>query len=295
MPSMVQTVAIPLAVATVAVAGTAVYFTSRTSPASPQPAPVAAPAPPAALAPAPAPQPAPQPAPVAATTAPEPPPPPAFVPGNTPAQPVASAPAQTADTAQAAMPFAMPPTTTFNPVTQPYSLMRDSAAYVAATTDAPQMYPLKSGTAVEAVARSADDKWIIALTENGQAAYLPTADLGPYDPRLTPAPDLPGSVSGVTQVVDTATLTVNGQTVQLAGIKGESGIYAAQLQALINAQGGQVTCTLQGAAYVCTLANGVDIARAGLYNGGAQLGDDASADYRAQAASAQAARRGIWR
>jgi hypothetical protein len=193
------------------------------------------------------------------------------------------------------MPFAMPPTTTFNPVTQPYSLMRDSAAYVAATTDAPQMYPLKSGTAVEAVARSADDKWVIALTENGQAAYLPTADLGPYDPRLAPAPDLPDTVAGVTQVVDTATLTVNGQTVQLFGIKGESGIYAAQLQALINTQGGQVKCTLQGQAYTCMLANGVDVARAGLYNGGARLSDDASSDYQAQAAAAQAAHRGIWR
>jgi endonuclease YncB( thermonuclease family) len=243
-----------------------------------------------------------------AAKAPEPPPAPAFVPGNAPPQPAAGGAVQTADNAplqsaagappqpdEAAAPFAMPPTTSFNPVSQPYSLMRDSAAYVAATPDAPQMYPLKAGTAINAVAQSADNKWVIALTENGQAAYLQSADLGPYDPRLAPAPDLPGSVAGVTQVVDTATLTVDGQNVPLDGIKGESGIYAAKLQAMINSQGGQVKCALQGQAYTCTLPDGTDIARAGLFNGGAQLADDASNDYRAQAASAQAAHRGIWR
>jgi endonuclease YncB( thermonuclease family) len=96
-------------------------------------------------------------------------------------------------------------------------------------------------------------------------------------------------------VVDTGNLVVNGQPVKLAGISGEGGIYAAQLQTMINSQGAQVQCTLQGSAYVCTLGNGLDIARTALWNGGADLASDASDDYRAQADAARAAHKGIWR
>jgi hypothetical protein len=189
---------------------------------------------------------------------------------------------------------AAPVTTDFTPQTQAYSLVRDSAAYVAATPDAPQMYPLRAGTPVSTVARSADNKWVIALTETGQAAFLPAVDLGPYNPNLTPAPELPPTVSGVAQVVDTADLVVDGQPVKLAGITGQGGIYAAQLQSMISAQGAQVQCTLQGNAYVCMLPNGLDIARTALWNGGADVAIDASDDYRAQADAARAARKGIW-
>jgi hypothetical protein len=298
MASTLQTVAIPLAVAIVAVGGTAVYFTTRPAPGpASQPAPATvqmAPAAPAPAAPAPA-------------AAPEPPPAPAFVPGKTAAAPTPAPsasppPAETAQASGQTAPadtgaFAIPPTTAFNPVSTAYSLVRDSAAYVAATPDAPQMYPLRAGTPVAASAASADGKWVIALTENGQAAFLQTADLGPYDPRLAPADagDAPATIQGVTQVVDTATLTVNGQTVHLAGIKGEGGIYAAKLQSMINGRGGQVKCAAQGGGYQCSTPDGTDIARAGLWNGGAELADGASDDYRAQVTAAQAGHRGIWR
>jgi hypothetical protein len=253
----------------------------------------------------------PAPAPVAAKTAPEPPPAPAFVAGTsttapapapapaaTPApasQPAVAEAMQPPPTAPAEAPPPAPVTTSFTPQPKAYSLVRDSAAYVAATLDSPQMYPLRAGTAVSAVARSTDDKWVIALTETGQAAFLPATDLGPYDPRLAPAPELPASVSGITRVVDTANLVVNGQPVQLAGITGEGGIYAAQLQGLISSQGDEVSCTLQGTTYLCTLRNGLDIARTALYNGGADLANDATDDYRAQAAAARAAHKGIWK
>ena len=83
-----------------------------------------------------------------------------------------------------AQPVAAPatPVLAFDPLVQRFSLLRDSAAYVAASTAAPQMYPLKSGTPLVSAAKSRDGAWIIATTEDGQAAYLPAADLGPYDP-----------------------------------------------------------------------------------------------------------------
>ncbi len=191
----------------------------------------------------------------------------------------------------------MQPTQTldFVALVQPFTLIRDSAAYVSASLAAPQMYPLRAGTPVMSAARSRDGSWIIALTEDGRAAYLPAADLGPYDPSRAPRPDLPPTVAGEAQVVDTATLILNGQRLSLAGVEGEGGDYARQLQSLIDSQGRVVSCALQARGYLCTLPNGMDIARAALYNGAARADDDASDDYRQQAEAARAARRGLWR
>jgi hypothetical protein len=183
----------------------------------------------------------------------------------------------------------------FGSLIQPFSLARDSAAYVAATVDAPQMYPLKAGTPFKSVEKSKDGKWVIALTADGQAAYLPAADVGPYDAQQAKQLELPPSITGDATVIDTANLTVDGQTVTLGGIKGETGDYADQLQALIDAQGKQVNCTLKGQAYDCVLPNGLDIARVSLYNGAAEPADDASDDYRKQADAAKEAHKGIWK
>ena len=183
----------------------------------------------------------------------------------------------------------------FVSLVQPFSVLRDSAAYVAASPDAPQMYPLRAGAALMSTEKSKDGKWVVALTEDGQAAYLPTADLGPYNPAMTVQSELPASVTGPASVVDTGTLQVGDQKVALAGVKGVSGEYAYDLQKLINAQGPQVSCGLRGQAYLCTLPTGLDIARAALFNGAADVTDDASDDYRQQAAAARAGHRGIWK
>ncbi len=182
----------------------------------------------------------------------------------------------------------------FVSLVQPFSVLRDSAAYVAASPDAPQMYPLRAGAALMSTEKSKDGKWVVALTEDGQAAYLPVADLGPYNPAMTVQSELPASVSGTAMVLDTGTLQVGDQKLPLGGVKGVTGEYADVLQKFINANGGQVSCALHGQAYLCTLPTGLDIARATLYNGGADVTDDASEDYRQQAATAKAARRGIW-
>jgi endonuclease YncB( thermonuclease family) len=100
---------------------------------------------------------------------------------------------------------------------------------------------------------------------------------------------------GPAQVVDTGTLSINGEQVVLAGIIGKSGTYAAQLQSLIDSQGPAVSCTLQRQGYLCLLPSKLDIARAALFNGAGEPSADASDDYRQQAQAARAAHRGIWR
>ncbi len=178
---------------------------------------------------------------------------------------------------------------------QQYTLTRDSAAYVGASLQAPQMYPLKAGTGLISAAKSPDGAWIAALTANGATAFLPTADLGPYDPHSEPQLNLPATVSGTAKVSDTATVSVDGKLLALAGVVAETGQAADDMQSAIDAQGGTLNCKLQTDAYQCFLANGEDLARDALFNGGADVAADASADYKAQADAAKAAHRGRWK
>ena len=187
------------------------------------------------------------------------------------------------------------PTVVFESKLRPFSLVRDSAAYAAATLSAPQLYALKAGTPVESVEASKDGQWIIAMTEDGQAAFLPTVDLGPYDPSKSPQPEMPVTISGVASVVDTGTLKISGQIVPLDGVKGEAGMYGRQLQDMIRSQGMQVRCELKDQGYRCLLPNGMDIARVAIFNGAAEPADDANADYQSQARAAEDAHRGMWK
>lgn len=189
------------------------------------------------------------------------------------------------------------PTLGFEAHVDRYSLARDDAAYVAASLQAPQLYPLARGTPVVSASRSVDGAWIIVLTEDGQAAYVPMAALGPFDPAANPlaAGAAAAPVLGDAEVLDTATLSVAGQQVALAGISGVAGELAGKLQQSIRSHGGAVQCVASsGGGYLCTLPDGVDVARLALFNGAARPGEDASADYRAQAEAARAARRGLW-
>ncbi len=206
------------------------------------------------------------------------------------AQPV---PAETAATPASAP---LPTPISFVPLVQDFSLVRDSAAYVAADQNAPQLYPLKSGTPLVSAARSPDGTWTVAMTADGRAAFIPTADIGPYDPRLTPQPQLPQTVSGTPDVIDTGTLMIDGQTIPLAGVIGHKGEVADRMQMMIKEQGPQVNCTLQqGTSYICTLPGGADVGRFALFNGAAEVANDASQDYRDQAEAGRAAHRGIWK
>ncbi len=193
-------------------------------------------------------------------------------------------------------PAAEPATVAFLPLVQDFSAVRDTAAFVSASQDAPQFYPLKSGTPLVSAARSPDGAWIVAMTEDGRAAFIPSTDLGPYDASRAPQPALPQTVSGTAEVMDTATLLIDGQTVPLAGLIGRKGDLAAKMQNWIAAQGNAVSCTRQLAgAYGCTVGPDLDVGRFAVFNGAAEAGPDASDDYREQGAAARAARRGMWK
>jgi endonuclease YncB( thermonuclease family) len=186
-------------------------------------------------------------------------------------------------------------TVDFTPSSAEFTIAKPTAAYVSASPDSPKMYALPPGIGVRATEQSKDGKWLIALTEDGQAAFLPATDLGPYQPNAADAvPSLPETVAGGATVIDTATLSVEGQRIPLFGVTGEAGALADQLQDLLNANGARVTCRLQVESYRCQLPNGIDIARVALYNGAARPGPDASDDYRQQAAAAAAQHKGVW-
>jgi hypothetical protein len=196
----------------------------------------------------------------------------------------------------------------FVPIAIVYTTGKQAPVFVEPNAGAPQRYQLAAGTSVPAILRSTDGAWILAATEDGEPAYLRTADLGdareglpamvpatamPTGPAAQPA-DLPEVVDGPARVLTTASLEVDGHSVTLAGITGEADAYAQQLQALIDSKGGAVHCTRHDQAYVCVLRSGIDIALSALYNGGARANADAPATYQSQAKAAQAAGRGLW-
>jgi hypothetical protein len=293
MSETLRNLAIVGGVAILAAGGTTLYFENVQHQPSTH---VEAPPPPAANPQPAAPSPAPADMVTAATPAA-----PQSAPADLDALPApadAGPPPSTAPAAAEPSPALWPPgvkPVTFRTARQAFSLKHDSAAYVAPDRASPQMYKLPSGTLVFGIEQSSDGAWVIAMTEDGKAAYLPAADLGRYDADLAASPGLPDTVQGPAKVIDTAKLVVDGHTLALSGVRGEGGSYARGLQGVINTQGRIVTCTRQANAYLCRLPNGVDIAREVLLNGAAEPADDASDDYRGQADAARAARRGVWR
>jgi hypothetical protein len=183
----------------------------------------------------------------------------------------------------------------FQSTADEFSVATPTSVYGAPDTGTPSISSLKVGSIIQGVAKSNDGKWLWVQTVDGREAYVQMATLTPAKSKTDPGtPDLPDHVSGSAKVLTTATVVVDGQRLQLVGIKGESGDHAAQLQILINAQGGSLDCTRHGKQFVCALPDGIDIARAALFNGAARPTANASADYRQQAESAKSAGRGVW-
>jgi endonuclease YncB( thermonuclease family) len=105
-----------------------------------------------------------------------------------------------------------------------------------------------------------------------------------------PARNLTGKVE---QVLDTATLKVDGETIRLAGINGFGPPYRDQLAKFIQEQGAQISCTPNGARHICFVKN-VDLALAALTNGAARPTADATPQYRHAADEAKANKRGVY-
>ena len=144
-----------------------------------------------------------------------------------------------------------------------------------------------------------------AVAPKPTSAPMPEIDIGeptpPPDVEAAAAPDQmplpesqPKGLSGtVEQVIDTATLQIRGETIELAGIKGLGSPYRDQLAKFIEEQGSQIRCEPIDAYYVCFVKN-VDLGLAALTNGAARPDDDATPQYRQAADEARRNRRGIF-
>jgi penicillin-binding protein 1A len=126
-------------------------------------------------------------------------------------------------------------------------------------------------------------------------AVAPQAPVAAEGTTGPPAPQ-PGAVlRGVPKVADTATLVFRDGVAHLAGVEGERGELAQELEQYIN--GREVVCEPAKPAadqYRC-LINNIDVAEAVLLNGAGRATPDASdrlllAEHRAQSAG-----RGLWR
>ena len=115
------------------------------------------------------------------------------------------------------------------------------------------------------------------------------------EPMPLPPPQLqPAALSGtVEQVIDTATLQIQGETIELAGIKGLGSPYRDQLAKFIEEQGSQIRCEPIDERYICFVKN-VDLGLAALTNGAARLAADATPQYRQAADEARRNHRGIF-
>lgn len=129
------------------------------------------------------------------------------------------------------------------------------------------------------------------LTE--AVALRPTAQAPP--PSTTP-PAQPRQLRGAAEVLTTANLIVGNRAVRIAHIEGREGAHAEGIGSFIRSRGGTVSCEPVPAALAmrCTTADGIDLAEAALFNGGARASVDAPENYRRVEAAAREARRGIW-
>jgi penicillin-binding protein 1A len=111
------------------------------------------------------------------------------------------------------------------------------------------------------------------------------------DPSIVQAA---AQVIGVPKVIDTATLLIDGQTIQLAGVVPEDGWAAKALARYLRRR--ELTCTAGSstANYACTLDD-QDLAMTILSNGGASATADASPALKAAVETARASHLGIWR
>jgi endonuclease YncB( thermonuclease family) len=142
-----------------------------------------------------------------------------------------------------------------------------------------------------------------AVAPKPQAAPMPPIEIPPEqapeaatapEPMPLPPEPQPVALTGtVEQVIDTGTLKIQGETVELAGIKGLGSPYRDQLAKFIEEQGSQIRCEPISERYICFVSN-VDLGLAALTNGAARPAADATPQYRQAADEARRNRRGIF-
>lgn len=95
-------------------------------------------------------------------------------------------------------------------------------------------------------------------------------------------------------MLSTDTYLINGQQVQLAGIRGTA-LMLGGLKAWVKGNGGRFSCRAVGAKYRCiTTDTGKDVGLIVLANGVAQVDAGAPPEYRQVEIEAQMKHKGMW-
>lgn len=129
------------------------------------------------------------------------------------------------------------------------------------------------------------------------SAAAPAAAAGPIrepEPVATGSTGSLGSLRGVPDVIDTATLSLNGEVVRLFGVEWAPGAGKPEdLTQYLN--GREVACDQVGSndVYRCQVG-GQDLSRVVLFNGGGRPTDDATPELKAAADKAREAKIGVW-
>jgi endonuclease YncB( thermonuclease family) len=114
------------------------------------------------------------------------------------------------------------------------------------------------------------------------------------EPSSTGSTVSSGSLRGVPDVIDTATLSLNGEVVRLFGVEWAPGAGKPEdLTRYLN--GREVACEPAGSndVYRCQVG-GQDLSRVVLFNGGGRPTNDASPELKAAADKAREAKIGVW-
>lgn len=111
---------------------------------------------------------------------------------------------------------------------------------------------------------------------------------------VAPAAPARGALSGVPEVIDTATLRIEGKVVRLFGVEWARGAQGDDLKGYI--RGRPVRCTPAGTAEVhrCEV-DGKDLSEVVLYNGGGRATPDAPADLVTAENHAKTEKLGVWK
>jgi penicillin-binding protein 1A len=133
-------------------------------------------------------------------------------------------------------------------------------------------------------------------TNSGQSVAIPRDRRGTtMTMGAAPIANDATAMRGAANVIDTATLELNGRTIRLLGVEGTNSSRAIRdFERVLRHR--EIECTPSGEAgvYRCRL-QGKDLSELVLFNGGGRAGPDATADLLAAEEQARSARVGIWR
>ncbi|WP_114943229.1 hypothetical protein [Microvirga calopogonii] len=126
------------------------------------------------------------------------------------------------------------------------------------------------------------------------AAAAPSGPIKEPEPVTTGSTGAAGTLRGVPDVIDTATLSLNGEVVRLFGVEWAPGAGKPEdLTQYLN--GREVACDPVGGndVYRCQVGS-QDLSRVVLFNGGGRPTDDATPELKAAAEKAREAKIGVW-